>query len=97
MSSRSAISRLVASSLRARRLAVEHRGQPRAIEAEGLHLRGQGVLVAVYLAPALHGGVERVEGHGQAFDGVVDGALLTHAADTARDLKKSCGGNCLEQ
>jgi hypothetical protein len=79
VSSRSAISRLVVSSRRrARGLAVQIGGKPRAIHAERLHLGRKRSLAAIGLAPALDGGIKPIEGLRQTLDRGIDCALLVH-------------------
>ncbi len=79
-SSRRAISRLVVSRRLARaRLGIEVGGKARAVGTERLKLRGEPLLGAVGLAPALQRGVERIQRRrkalGRSFDAGVGHGL----------------------
>ena len=93
VSSRSAISRLVASSRRERAVSPSSAAAKRVRSTPSLHLGGETLFVAVSVLSPFNRGIERVERERQTPDGSIDCALLRHLP-LAR-IKNSCGGRYL--
>src|SRR4051812_43114 len=88
-----AIGRLKAT--RARGLAIERGGEPRAVDTECMNLRAQGLFTAIGLTAALDSGVERIQRQSKALHRSIDCTLIAHRL--ARALEKPCGGRCLDR